>query len=306
MGDIILSIVIPYYKIAFFEETLISLVNQTDKRFKVYIGDDASIENPSNLLEAYKTKLDFDYHRFETNLGNRSLVEQWHRCISRIKDEKWILVLGDDDVLQDNFVITFYDNLKEINDLELNVIRYATVVINENSEEISKLHTHPKLETSVDFLMRKLQGGTRSSLSEFIFRRKEFEKVKFKEFPLAWYSDYLATLEVSNFSLMYTVNSSIVYFRHSGLNITTQVDNYKLKDIATFQFYYYLINKKQCFFEKKQQDVLFLQLEKILLYNKRKKYFWIRLTKLYLFSFQLKRYLLLLLKVSKQIFKINN
>ena len=34
-----LAIVIPYYKYSFFEETLISLSNQPDKRFKIYIGD---------------------------------------------------------------------------------------------------------------------------------------------------------------------------------------------------------------------------------------------------------------------------
>jgi hypothetical protein len=30
------------------------LANQTDKRFKVYIGDDASPENPASLLEDIK------------------------------------------------------------------------------------------------------------------------------------------------------------------------------------------------------------------------------------------------------------
>jgi len=37
-----LAIVIPYYKRTFFEETLQSLANQTDKRFQVYVGDDTN------------------------------------------------------------------------------------------------------------------------------------------------------------------------------------------------------------------------------------------------------------------------
>ena len=44
-----LAIVIPYYKYTFFEETLLSLQNQTNKKFNVYIGDDASPENPLDL-----------------------------------------------------------------------------------------------------------------------------------------------------------------------------------------------------------------------------------------------------------------
>ena len=37
-----LSIIIPYYKLTFFEATLQSLACQSAKRFKVHIGDDAS------------------------------------------------------------------------------------------------------------------------------------------------------------------------------------------------------------------------------------------------------------------------
>src|SRR5690606_21967007 len=129
--------------------------------------------------------------------------KQWNRCIDLSDDEEWLMILGDDDVLQHNFVETFYENLNEIDALKINVIRYSTVIINEKGEEFSNVFTHPKLETSTDFLMRKLKGGTRSSLSEFIFRRKDFDKVKFKDLPLAWYSDYLAVLEVSNFSTLF-------------------------------------------------------------------------------------------------------
>ncbi len=70
-----LGIVIPFYKLTNFEATLESLANQTDQGFKVYIGDDASLENPVELLEKYKGKFDFVYHRFETNLGGISLVK---------------------------------------------------------------------------------------------------------------------------------------------------------------------------------------------------------------------------------------
>ena len=45
-----LAIVIPYYKIIFFEKTLESLAQQTDKRFRVYIGDDASPDSPEKLF----------------------------------------------------------------------------------------------------------------------------------------------------------------------------------------------------------------------------------------------------------------
>ena len=83
-----LAIIIPYFKLTFFEETLKSLANQTDKIFKVYIGNDASPENPKIVLEKYENKLNFKYKKFETNLGSFSLVKQWERCIDLIEDEE--------------------------------------------------------------------------------------------------------------------------------------------------------------------------------------------------------------------------
>lgn len=302
-----LAIVIPYYKINFFEATLDSLANQTNKNFKVYIGDDASSDNPTFLLDKYQNNFNFEYHRFQENLGGKSLVQQWHRCISQIQDEKWLMVLGDDDVLQNNFVATFYENINEIDALKINVIRYGTVVINEKGEEISKIHTHPKLETSTDFLMRKLKGGTRSSLSEFVFRRATFDKIKFKDLPLAWYSDYLAVLEVSNFSTLFTIKNSLVYFRHSGLNITSKNDNLKIKNTATFQFYYYLLRDKKEFFDISQINILMTRLEKTFMDNKKSVYFWLQFTQLYLGNFRFKQYILFIKSVIFTIFqKINN
>ena len=72
-----IAIVIPYYKLTFFESILQSLANQTDKRFNVYIGDDASLDDPSSLLEKYNNQFDFVYHKFEKNIGSISLVNQW-------------------------------------------------------------------------------------------------------------------------------------------------------------------------------------------------------------------------------------
>jgi len=83
-----LAIVIPYYKITFFWATLQSLANQTNKQFKVYIGDDASLDNPTLLLQQFQDQFEFIYHRFETNIGSVSLVQQWNRCIDMSENEE--------------------------------------------------------------------------------------------------------------------------------------------------------------------------------------------------------------------------
>ena len=187
-----------------------------------------------------------------------------------------------------------------------NVVRYASIVINEYGEQISKIHKHPKLEVSTDFLMRKLHGGTRSSLSEFIFRKSVLDRIKFKNLPLAWYSDYLAVLECTNFSNMYTINDASMSFRLSHLNITSKKDNLTLKNLATFGFYYYLLKKKNIFFNKNQKETLYFILEKTFLDNKKNLNFWLLFTKLYIINFQIKRYFNFIIKVLNSVYKKNN
>lgn len=277
-----IAIVIPYFKFNFFEETLQSLANQTDKRFKVYIGNDASPVNPEELLSKFENIFDFEYKEFKNNLGGVSLVQQWERCLKIKKEEKWTLILGDDDVLDQNCISDFYKNLPEIIQSETNVVRYASLVIDGNGNEISKKYLHPVIEKSTDFLFRKYRGGTRSSLSEYVFKSNIIKQVKLKEFPLAWHSDVLAILEFSNFKSIYTINSSFVYFRNSDFNITNSATNLVLKNKASFQFYYYLLHSKKEHFRTAELNILYDRLEKTFLDNKKNAFFWRKVTSLYL------------------------
>ena len=220
-----LAIVIPYYKRTFFEATLQSLANQTNKQFRVYIGNDASPENPDVLLEIYKNKFDFEYHKFEENLGSKSLVQQWNRCIDLTENETWIMILGDDDVLEQNVIATFYENLNEINTNKINVVRFATKIINEITETISDSFQHPKFETATDSWFRKFNVKTRSSLSEHIFSRKSYSKFGFIEFPLAWHSDDYAWLDFCDNKPIYSINEINVFVRISEDSISGKIDN---------------------------------------------------------------------------------
>jgi hypothetical protein len=240
----LLAIVIPYYKLTFFKATLESLALQTDNRFKVYIGDDASPENPSELLQRFQGKFDFVYHRFENNLGRTSLTQHWERCIGLVNKEEWLMILGDDDVLEPNVVQALYESLNQILAQEIDVVRFATAVIDENSKIISnEIYTHPEIEKSTDFLFRKLSYQTRSSLSEYVFRKSVLKKKRFKNFPLAWYADDLAVLEFSNFGNIFSINNAKIFIRLSNHSISGSRGQSKDKDISKFKFYLILISR---------------------------------------------------------------
>jgi len=274
-----LAIIIPYYKFTFFEATLESLANQTDKRFKVYIGDDASPENSNWLLEKYNEKFNLVYQRFEQNLGGVSLTQQWERCIAFSGDEEWVMILGDDDVLGENVVAEFYNNLSEIIENHINVIRFSTYKINEIGKQKTSLYTHPKIESSKDFFFKR---RSRSSLSEYVFNKQVVKKIKFKNFPLAWYSDYLAILEFSNFGNIFTINNAFVKIRVSTSSISGSGSFNYQKDKARVAYYGYLLTHKKMFFNKQEIKELFWMLNKTYLNNKKNIYLLFEISIVYI------------------------
>ena len=283
-----LAIIIPFYKLTFFEATLQSLAHQIDKRFKVYIGDDASPEDCSVLLQQFQGQIDFKYHRFDANLGAISLTQQWERCIALSNDEQWLMILGDDDVLDDNCVASFYANEVEIKENKSNVIRYACKVINAQGNVFLGPYFHPKLELASDFYCRKVKNLTRSSLSEYIFKKEVFNQYKFVNYPLAWHSDDKAWLDFSENKPIYTINEAIVYVRFSEINISGRQDNIAQKLTATFQFYGDILSDKKNVFTSKQVLTILMSYE-VIIKKDRKLNFneWIFLFRNYFFNFKL-------------------
>lgn len=247
-----LAIVIPYFKLTFFEATLQSLANQSDQRFKVYIGNDASPEDPSVLLEKYSGKFDFVYHRFDVNLGNVSLVKQWNRCIAMTEKEEWIMILGDDDVLAETVVASWYGNYEHFN-LKSNVVRFASRLIFEKSNTISDLYAHPVWETATDSFYRKFKQESRSSLSEYIFSKESYEKYGFYHYPLAWNSDDRAWLDFSDNKPIYTINDSVIFVRMSVFNISGRQDNIIIKNLSEIEFYKFMVSDKLKFYGREQR-----------------------------------------------------
>ncbi|CAN1531837.1 Glyco_tranf_GTA_type domain containing protein [Flavobacteriaceae bacterium] len=253
-----IAIVIPYYKSDFFETTLKSLSNQTNKNFKVYIGDDNSSDDPTTIIKKFENQISIQYKKFDTNMGAKSLPKQWQRCIELTNNEEWLIILGDDDVLGIKCIEKFYESLQEINRNNINVVKFATYIIDENDNIKSRKFEHPQIEKSTDFLYRKLKQETRSSISEYVFKMNIVKKYKFKNYPLAWHSDDFAFLQFSQFNNIFSINEEVVYFRYSNVNISGQksINQYK-KHKATFLFYADLVFKYFSKFNFNQKKIIF-------------------------------------------------
>lgn len=256
-----LAIVIPAYKHQFLRETLASIARQTCKDFNLYIGDDASPNPIGEIVEEFRGKHDFTYHRFDDNMGSTSLVTHWRRCIEMTRGEEWLMILGDDDYLSGNYIEEFWRKFSEINEKGFNVVRFASIEVFPETKSFSSLFMHPEVEKASDSYFRKLSKESRSSLSEYIFRTSSFHKYGFKDFPLGWHSDDLAWLEFSEFGNIYSINGAVSYISKSNHSISGSQEKQLEKEQAKYLFLRYLLTKRINVFRRDQRIKLILRFE---------------------------------------------
>lgn len=222
-----LAIIIPFFKLTFFRKNLESLAAQTDQRFHVYIGNDASPENPDQLLEEFEGKFNFTYKKFEENVGGTSLIKQWERCFDMMHGEEWFMILGDDDYLSENIVEEFYKNKEIANIHRINVIKFNSTTVDQNNVIRLEKKIEPLIKSSVNHFFDKFLTEFRSSLSEHVFRKSAYNKCGFFDMPLAWHADDLALLEFSDYGSILFLKDAKCYVRISAESISGNQDKNK-------------------------------------------------------------------------------
>lgn len=234
-----LAIVIPYYKIDFFEETIQSLSVQTDKRFTIYIGNDASPDDPLPTINKHLTEDDYHYFDYKDNVGGKNLALQWERILENVTED-WFMILGDDDRIAPNFVEEFYKYHNEYT--QVNLIKVRNIIVKEG--DIMKHdftgNLQAKSYNTVDFFLQKLQGKMNSSLSEHIFRKAAFKG--FRKYPLAWHDDDWALLSITQCGSFYFLKDTQVVIREYAGSISGKADNLDKKNEASLLFYTEIID----------------------------------------------------------------
>ncbi|MFV0149533.1 glycosyltransferase family 2 protein [Empedobacter falsenii] len=266
----ILAIVIPYYKLTFFEETLESLFLQTNQDFTLYIGNDKSPEDPQVLIDKYKSIIT-KYIKFDSNLGGTYLTKQWDRCIDLIQDEEWIMLLGDDDKISVNLVDEFHKNISEVSSKKIDVVRSNVIEIDGNGNILRECF-FPKLEKSTDSYIRKITQNYHISLPEYIFNIKSYKKYGFKHFPYAFGSDNIAWLEFTKGKDIYTLSNAVCYMRLSEINISGNNSNIKEKVFSKYLTQKFILDNLIEIFNKEQKLVIIKTGYKYLLFSDHKNY----------------------------------
>lgn len=223
-----LAIIIPAYKSFYFEQTLQSFANQSNKNFTIYIGDDNSPEDIESIVLKFKDILNIEYHKFKENLGSKSLTKHWERCIA-LSHEDWIWLFSDDDLVDEYCVEKFHDSLDKTSQL----YKFQTKIIDSNNNSIGgkydKINSFTNTISSNEFITNRLScKGFRSFAVEYVFSRELFLNNKFVDFPLAWASDDATWFNYSLINGYIKCIPSYVSWRASNLNISTSRKNIEI------------------------------------------------------------------------------
>lgn len=239
-----LAIVIPAYKPDFFETALQSLAQQTDKKFRVYIGDDCSPFELEKIVKKFEGVLQINYTRFSTNLGSHDLVGQWSRCVDLIENEEWLWLFSDDDIAEETCVQSFREAIERTSG-QFDAYRFNTVVIDSDGEFKSEAEPSPEIENPMSLAYNLLLWKRGNSMPDHIFKISRYKSLGgFINFPFAQASDWASSVEFSYPNGLYTISGPKVRWRLSGKNVSSVNISKKTEMIlAHLKFLNWILNR---------------------------------------------------------------
>jgi len=231
-----LAIVIPAFKPDYLEKALSSLACQTCLDFSVYIGDDASPYDLKCITDKFSGILNLTYHRFSENMGATNLVGQWERCVKLCKDEKWVCLFSDDDMMECGCIDAFSHFPI---DSHVDVLHFDIDIIDENDNIIQECPKFPSVLDSGSFFNLLFRHQLVSRMPEFIFRKERLLKEGFVSFDLAWRSDTATVIKLAYPRGIHTITGkdAKVLWRASHANISGDPKLKERKNKVNIKFF---------------------------------------------------------------------
>ncbi|RZK26229.1 MAG: glycosyltransferase family 2 protein [Flavobacterium sp.] len=220
--DANLAIVIPAYKAAFLRDTLESIAAQSCQNFTLYIGNDASPEDLYQIVASFSERTTIVYTKFENNLGGVDLVSHWKRCIELTRNEEWIWLFSDDDIMQKECVESFYAYIQGNSKVDL--VHFNMSFIDFEGRVTKVCNDFPKKLNVTDFFSKRTKFQINSTVVEYIFSKKVYEQEGgFTNNDLAWCADDATWIRFGRVNGISTISGPRVLWRNSGLNISANV-----------------------------------------------------------------------------------
>jgi glycosyltransferase involved in cell wall biosynthesis len=180
-----LDIALPFYgDVAFMKQTVQSILNQSDSKWKLIVVDDGY---PDETLPGWFANLGDSRIKYQRNTNNLGANGNFQKCLGLLSAE-YCLVMGADDLLEPNFV-------QRINELILqnpgvSMIHPGVKVIDENNEQISTRSDQVKRSIreaqgnskilSGESLAKSLMRGNWMYFPSIVWKTKTIQEIGFR------------------------------------------------------------------------------------------------------------------------------
>tara|TARA_B100001057_G_scaffold186294_1_gene187085 strand:- start:6408 stop:7346 length:939 start_codon:yes stop_codon:yes gene_type:complete len=235
----VFTIAIPAYKEIYLEKCINSVVSQSFKNFELIILNDCSPENIKGVVNKFKDSR-IRYFENSENVGALNVVDNWNKC-SDLSIGDYISIIGDDDILEIDYLEKFYNEIKKYK--EKNVFHCRSWIINEYDKKIDITPSLPESEKVFEYIWHRLTGKRIQFIGDFVFKTNHLKKIGgFSKLPLAWYSDDLTSYIASIGNGIQNINKPLFNYRINQFSITS-TGNYFHKLEANTLFFYTLVDK---------------------------------------------------------------
>ena len=250
----LVSIAIPAYKQTFLAEAIDSALGQDYDDIELIIVNDNSPYDLDNIVRRYDDKR-IRYFKNKRNLGRKSVVLNWNRCLDHARGEFFVL-LCDDDILMPDFV----SELLKLADKfpECNVFHARKDEKDERTGKMTDTPAWPEHESHDDFVKHYFDNVRKHTISEFMYRTDAIAHKKFMAFPSGFYSDDASLIVFSKNGGVASSSIPLLTFRFSNEHITSNGKYNIGKAKAMKHFLRWLENEPSCkpYYSKKKKDEL--------------------------------------------------
>ena len=246
------SICLPAYnRPEYLRETINSILKQNYKNFEIIISDDASPIDLTDTVKSYSDKR-IRFYRQEKNLG---FIKNWNFCIKQSKG-KFIKIMGDDDIINENCLKT---ELKLLEEQKIKILISQFKTINSKGElfktpdcfkQPNKTTTFSNLEFSKLYFFGKSYFGLPTAVT---FDKELLEKTGLFDDTIGCPADIDMWLRMSAVTPIYYTQEILSYMRWHENNLSKQLAknsfNYK-EDLKTLEKNYPNVSKQLTLKEK--------------------------------------------------------
>lgn len=226
----------PAYKSHFLKEAVESILSQSYKDFMLIVSDDCSPEPIYHIIEPFLTDDRILYRRNSHNFGAERLTEHWNMLLSMCSSE-YVIFPGDDDVYESHFLQAI--DLLTLSYPKIDCFRSRSQRIDSTGACFETEISFPQIQTQQDFLADFYSPGLIHCVGNNVFKRSSLlESGGFYPFPLAWFSDDVAVMLLSEKGIATTPEIHFS-FRRSEMSISGNDGEYSIKRkiLATCLFF---------------------------------------------------------------------